>query len=706
MDGLTNIVRYTWLIPVMPLAAFGLILLTGRKGPGRGAYIAIAAIAASFVLSMFVVAWTISSSPQPMEEQYMAGERPLAHYEFNYQREFEPQETHGPSGIGQIGARPVQNLPLQFAPFERSIPWATVGNLPIRMGFAVDPLTAVMLVVVTVVALLVQIYSVGYMHGDIRYPRFFAYLSLFTAAMLSLVIADNLLLFFVSWELVGLTSYLLIGFWFERPSAMRAAKKAFIVTRLGDVGLFLGVLLLFWYTKSLNLQEIFHQIPSLMGMSLHLGSLTIPLLPLAGLLLFAGAVGKSAQFPLHVWLPDAMEGPTPVSALIHAATMVAAGVYLVGRMYPVFAYTDHSVSLTVVAVIGAITALMAATIATVINDIKRVLAYSTISQLGFMMLALGVGGYTAGLFHLLTHAFFKANLFLGSGSVIHGTGTQDIQQMGGLSKHMPRTYWTFLISSAALMGVPFTAGFFSKDEILLEAFHVNKVLFSMGLAAAFLTAFYMTRLISLTFWGEQRDPQIHAHESPKVMTTPLIFLAALSIVAGYVAWPTRNVFHKFLHFGEGSAVSFSWAVAGMATLAAALGISLGLALFWKRVDPAIFRRKLGWAYNLLANKYYFDEIYWAILVVPMFWTMRRLAQFDEKVVDGLVNGIAYLTVVLSIIQGWIDRWVVDGLVNFTGGFVKLWGRFFRFAQTGLLQDYALIVFVGLLMIIGVYLYKW
>ena len=712
MHGLSSIVEYTWLIPVMPLAAFGVILLTGRKGPGHGAYIAIGAIAASFVLSMLVVAWTVSNFAMSRTEQpnLMAG---LAHTHYEIPDRLEVPEENDPLQLvqpgvhGRIDAAPEQPYHLEPEPFARSIPWVTVGGMPIRMGFVVDPLTAMMLVVVTVVALLVQIYSIGYMHGDSRYPRFFAYLSLFTAAMLSLVIADNLLLFFVSWELVGLTSYLLIGFWFERPSAMRAAKKAFIVTRVGDVGLFLGVLLLFWYTKTLNMREIFAQVPDLMGVSLHLGQLAIPLLPLAGLLLFAGAVGKSAQFPLHVWLPDAMEGPTPVSALIHAATMVAAGVYLVGRTYPVFAYADHSLSLTVVAVIGAITALMAATIATVVNDIKRVLAYSTISQLGYMMLALGVGGYTAGLLHLMTHAFFKANLFLGSGSVIHGTGTQDIQQMGGVSKHMPRTYWTFLISSAALVGVPFTAGFFSKDEILLEAFHVNKVLFAMGLMAAFLTAFYMTRLISLTFWGEQRDPQIHAHESPKVMTSPLIVLAVLSIVAGYVAWPTKNVFHEFLHFGEGEAHGFSWAVAGMATLAAALGIGLGLALFWKRViDPSIFRRKMGWAYNLLLNKYYFDEIYWAILVKPMFWTMRLLARFDEKVVDGLVNGVAYLTLALSVIQAWIDKWIVDGLVNFIGGFVKLWGRFFRFAQTGLLQDYALILFVGLLMIIGVYLYKW
>jgi len=659
-DFLKTALELTWLIPVLPLAAFGLILLTGRKGPGQGAYIAIGAIASAFVLSMLVVAWTVS-------QVFGGGE---------------------------------------FEPFTRSALWVVIGDLPIRMGFVVDQLTAVMLVVVTVVAMLVQIYSIGYMHGDPRYPRFFAYLSLFSAAMLALVIADNLLLFFVSWELVGLTSYLLIGFWFERPAAMRAAKKAFIVTRLGDVGLLLGVLLLYWFTRTLDMRTIFDSIPTLLGVTLNLGPFEIPVLPLAGLLLFAGAVGKSAQFPLHVWLPDAMEGPTPVSALIHAATMVAAGVYLVGRTYPIFAFEPHSVSLTVVAIIGAVTALMAATIATVINDIKRVLAYSTISQLGYMMLGLGVGGYTAGLFHLMTHAFFKANLFLCSGSVIHGSGTQDIQQMGGLRKQMPHTHWTFLVSAAALAGLPFTAGFFSKDEILLEAYHVNTALFVMGTAAAFLTAFYMTRLVSLTFWGEPRNREVHAHESPRVMTIPLILFAALSIVAGYVAWPTNNLFHHFLHFGEAEARPFSWTVAILATSAAALGLLLGLALFWKRIiSPSVFREKLPWAYNLLANKYYLDEIYWATLVVPLFWVVRQCSRFDQRIVDGFVNGVGYFTVGLSMVQAWIDKWIVDGLVNLIAGLTKLSGRVLRFAQTGMVQDYVLIIFIGLLMIAGVYLYR-
>jgi NADH-quinone oxidoreductase subunit L len=571
----------------------------------------------------------------------------------------------------------------------------------------VDQLTAIMLVVVTGVAMLVQIYSIGYMHGDPRYPRFFAYLSFFSAAMLSLVIADNLLLFFVSWELVGLASYLLIGFWFEKPSAMRAAKKAFIVTRVGDVGLFLGVLLLFSKTGHLNFREIFDSVPTLMGVNLQIGQLLVPVLPLAGLLLFAGAIGKSAQFPLHVWLPDAMEGPTPVSALIHAATMVAAGVYLVGRTYPIFNYDPHSLSitLTVVGIVGAITAFMAATIATVQNDIKRVLAYSTISQLGYMMLGLGVGGYTAGLLHLMTHAFFKANLFLGSGSVIHGTGTQDMQEMGGLAKKMPRTYWTFLIGTAALAGLPLTAGFFSKDEILLEAFHANTVLFWMGLAAAFLTAFYMTRLMALTFWGEPRNHEVHAHESPRVMTTPLVVLAVLSIVSGYVAWPTNNIFHHLVHFGEG-ALPFSWTVAIMATSSAALGIGLGWAVFMKRaIAPSAFRLRVPWAYNLLANKYYLDEIYWAVLVVPLFWLTRTLAIFDQKIVDGLVNGVAYLTVGLAIVQGWIDKWIVDGLVNLVGGVTKLSGRVLRYGQTGIVQNYMLVLFAGVLVVVCRYVYS-
>lgn len=658
-DFMKNVMEFTWLIPALPLLAFGLTLLTGKKGPGKGAYIAIGAIGASFLLSLMVAGYTITQA-------FGAGE---------------------------------------FEPFARSAQWATVGELHIRMGFFVDQLTAMMLIVVTLVATLVQIYSIGYMHGDVRYPRYFAYLSLFSSAMLSLVVADNLLLFFISWEMVGLASYLLIGFWFERPSAMRAAKKAFIVTRLGDVGLFLGVLLLYWYTRELNIRSILDSVPALMGQTLDIGRCSIPVLPLAGLLLFAGAVGKSAQFPLHVWLPDAMEGPTPVSALIHAATMVAAGVYLVGRTYGIFAYEPHSITLTVVAVIGGITALFAATIATVQNDIKRVLAYSTISQLGYMMLALGVGGYTAGLFHLMTHAFFKANLFLGSGSVIHGTGTQDMREMGGLAKKMPKTYWTFILGTAALVGIPLTAGFFSKDEILLDAFHASKPLFAVGLAAAFLTAFYMTRLVALTFWGEPRKHEVHAHESPKSMTTPLIILAVLSIGAGYVALPGMNLFHHFIHFGESEA-EFSPMIATIASLAGFGGIFLGWFIFVKRAIPAsIFREKMPWVYNVLANKYYMDEFYWAVLVKPLFYITNKLSTFDRVIVDGFVNGVGYITLGFAQISAFFDKWVVDGLVNLIGIATRFSGRLLGYAQTGLAQNYLLVVFAGVVVISVMFLYR-
>ncbi|MHB0999806.1 MAG: NADH-quinone oxidoreductase subunit L [Armatimonadota bacterium] len=658
-DIFKTILEYTWLIPVLPLLAFVIILFTGRKGLGQGAYIAIAGIAASFVLSLLIAGWTI--------HQAFSGH--------------------------------------EFEPFARSAQWVVLGDLPIRMGFLVDQLTAMMLIVVTLVALLVQIYSIGYMHGDPRYPRFYAYLSLFSAAMLSLVIADNMLLFFVSWELVGLASYLLIGFWFERQSAMRAAKKAFIVTRLGDTGLFLGILLLFWYTGELNIQSILGSVQSLMGQTLDIGSLSIPILPLAGLLLFAGAVGKSAQFPLHVWLPDAMEGPTPVSALIHAATMVAAGVYLVGRTYGIFAFEPHSITLTVVAVIGAITALFAATIATVQNDIKRVLAYSTISQLGYMMLGLGVGGYTAGLFHLMTHAFFKANLFLGSGSVIHGTGTQDMREMGGLAKKMPKTYWTFVLGTAALAGIPLTAGFFSKDEILLEAFHTSIPLFVVGLAAAFLTSFYMTRLMALTFWGEPRSHEVHAHESPRTMTTPLIVLGVLSILAGYVAFPGKNLFHHFIHFGEGEA-AFSIPIALTATLTGFAGIFLGWLIFVKKSIPSsIFRQKMPWAYDIIANKYYMDEFYWAVLVRPLLWVTQQLSRFDRKIVDGFVNGVGYATLALSYVYAFFDKWVIDGAVNMVGIVTRFSGRLLRYTQTGVIQNYLLGVFAGVLVIAILYLYR-
>ncbi|MDO8684956.1 MAG: NADH-quinone oxidoreductase subunit L [Armatimonadota bacterium] len=651
-----------WLIPAIPFVAFAAIVFFGRRFPCKGAGLAIMAMSASLLISLVIAFGAIA---------------------------------HGG----------------HFEPIIKSAAWIPYGDTAINVGFTVDALTIVMLIVVTVVALMVQIYSVGYMHGDPRFGRFYAYLSLFSAAMLGLVLANNLLILYICWELVGVSSYLLIGFWFERPTAMRAAKKAFLVTRVGDVGLFLGILAIYLKIGTLDLQTVLsHESVSVMAKTMvQIGPWALPLAALASLGIFWGAVGKSAQFPLHVWLPDAMEGPTPVSALIHAATMVAAGVYLVARTYPLFAYSEHSFSLNVVAYTGAITALMAATIGFTQYDIKRVLAYSTISQLGFMMMGLGVGGYVAGMFHLMTHAFFKANLFLGSGSVIHGTGTQDIREMGGLRKHMPWTFWTFIIATAALAGIFPLAGFWSKDEILLTAFHANKIIFYAGVLGAFMTAFYMSRLCILTFFGEPRDSHIHAHESPKVMTVPLIVLAFLSIIAGWVGLPGKNLFAEFLHTDllHLEHHAFSMTIAAIGTLAALTGILLAYIVYMTPASKAV--AALGEVsifkliHSLVYNKYWLDEIYGVIIIRPLFALTRYMYAFDRWVVDGAVNAVGWLTLLISRIQGWVDKWIVDGAVNLIGILTKGGGLALRRLQTGVAQQYALIMIIGLLALTWFYL---
>ncbi|MBG7617620.1 MAG: NADH-quinone oxidoreductase subunit L, partial [Chloroflexi bacterium] len=409
--------------------------------------------------------------------------------------------------------------------------------LNINVGIILDPLTVIMLVVITSVSLMVQIYSQGYMQGDPGYQRYYAYMSLFTTSMLGLVLVDNLLLMFVFWEMVGLCSYLLIGFWFQKPSAANAAKKAFIVTRVGDFGFLAAIVLLLKETGTLDVAQ-------LNGMA-EFGLIGATVLTLAGLGIFLGAVGKSAQFPLHVWLPDAMEGPTPVSALIHAATMVAAGVFLVARTYPIFAASETA--MTTVGIIGAVTCIFAASIGLVMNDIKRVLAYSTISQLGYMMLGLATGGVAVGMFHLLNHAFFKSLLFLGSGNVNHATGTFDMRKMGGLKKIMPWTYRTFLIASISMAGIWPLSGFWSKDEILATAWHEQPLLFWLALITVFMTAFYIFRVIFMTFHGEYRG-EGHPHESPRVMIAPLIFLAMLAVFSGLVN--VNGGFGSFMGHGE------------------------------------------------------------------------------------------------------------------------------------------------------------
>lgn len=529
------------------------------------------------------------------------------------------------------------------------IQWVLIGDLSIHIGLIVDSLSAVMVVVVSLVSLLIQVYSQGYMHGDPGYHRYFAFMSLFTACMLGLVMADNLVFLFLFWEGVGLGSYLLIGFWFHRPAAANAAKKAFIVTRFGDFGFLAAVLFLFYHTGTFDIE-------ALHGLAVA-GSLAGATLTWAALGIFAGAVGKSAQFPLHVWLPDAMEGPTPVSALIHAATMVAAGVFLVARLFPLF---EHShVALVTVAIIGGFTAIFAASMGLVMTDIKRVLAYSTISQLGYMMLGLGMGGIAVGIFHLFNHAFFKALLFLGAGSVNHATGTFDMREMGGLRRAMPWTYATFVVASMSLAGIWPLSGFWSKDEVLATTFEGNPVLFYLALITVFMTAFYMFRAVFLTFHGEYKGAAVEhgakhgggkLHESPAVMLVPMVILAVLSIISGWLN--VNGAFGRFLgHAVNDGGHSFAQNLFGILTHplpmislgVAVLGILLAYVMYDRRwISAEAVGRVFKPVYTLLYRKYWFDELYERIIVVRFLvdGVFAALAFFDARFVDGAVNGVA------------------------------------------------------------------
>jgi NADH-quinone oxidoreductase subunit L len=555
-----------------------------------------------------------------------------------------------------------------------TISWVVIGGLTIHLGLLVDQLTTVMLVVVTMVSLMVQIYSQGYMRGDPGYHRYFAFMSLFTASMLGLVLADNLLLVYVFWELVGLCSYLLIGFWFHRPSAANAAKKAFIVTRLGDFGFLAAILLLYFNTGTFDILQL-HSLAIA-------GTLGGTVLTWAAIGIFAGAAGKSAQFPLHVWLPDAMEGPTPVSALIHAATMVAAGVFLVARTYPLF---EHSVqALTTVAVIGGFTAIFAASMGLVMTDIKRVLAYSTISQLGYMMLGLGVGGIAVGIFHLFTHAFFKSLLFLGAGSVNHATGTFDMRRMGGLRRVMPWTFATFVIASLSLAGIWPLAGFWSKDEILLRSLDSNTVLYALAMITVFMTAFYMFRAVFLTFGGEYRGGGEEAHgkphESAAVMVVPMVILSVLAVVAGL--WNVAGHFGAF--FGEGETHGFAEGFFGILTHAqpwislvlAGLGILLAYAMYSaKWLSAERVRAMFKPLYSLFLHKYWLDELYEQIIV--------KLA-----LIKGLFAGFQA-----------VDVYGVDGAVNGLADGAMATGRAIRKAHSGQLQLYGLFIGIGIIVIL-------
>jgi NADH-quinone oxidoreductase subunit L len=568
-----------------------------------------------------------------------------------------------------------------------AIPWLRVSESTTwNVSIHVDGLTAVMLVVVTLVSFLVHLFSSAYMAGDPKYWKFFAWLQMFSVSMLMLVLAGNLFHLFVGWELVGLCSYKLIGFWSEKQDPCNAARKAFITTRIGDLGMVAALMILYKAVGSLEFADVFAAATS--------GSLSQQAMTWSSLGLFAAAMGKSAQFPLHVWLPDAMEGPTPVSALIHAATMVAAGVYLVGRTYPLFTPD----ALLVVAVVGTVTAALAGLIAVAQNDIKKVLAYSTVSQLGFMFLGLGSGAWHAGLFHLTTHAFFKALMFLGSGSVIMACHhEQDMRKMGGLLRKMPITGWTFLIGVLAIAGLPFvTSGFFSKDAVLAGAWHRYPVLSWIGLAAAFLTAFYMLRLYAMTFLGKPKDEHVyeHAHESPWPMTVPLIVLGVLSVVAGYGAWHS-TLLDPVRILGPGVVVGsldhheHSNTVMLLASAAGVGGLLFGFVVFakraafaWKIRDAAL--RPLETAF---ANKFWFDEFYREFVLRPAYHVARFCAFSDAEGVDGAVNGVGKVTKGTSVVSGAIDHGVVDGAVRGTGAVVLAGGGGLSRMQSGRLRTY-------------------
>jgi len=700
--------QHIWLIPLFPLLTAAAMLLFGRKLANSAvSVLCVGSVAASFVQAAGAVWQLLALAPEHRVVQMILFDWVPAG----------PMHTSG----GQL---------VQF-----TADW----------GMLLDPLSSVMILVVTGVGLLIHLYSVGYMGHEGGYYRFFGYLNLFMFAMLTLVLANNLLLLFVGWEGVGLCSYLLIGFYFLKKSASDAGKKAFIVNRIGDAGFLLGIFLIAstlgtirFTSEGLGDAGAYSGILQSLGAALNSGALGYgaPVLTAIALLLFVGACGKSAQIPLYVWLPDAMEGPTPVSALIHAATMVTAGVYMVARMSAI--YQLSPLAMQVVAITGAATAIFAATMGLAQNDIKKVLAYSTISQLGYMFLALGVGAFSAGIFHLMTHAFFKALLFLGSGSVIHAlSGEQDMRKMGGLWNRIPVTAKTFVVGAVAIAGIPPLAGFFSKDEILGKAFENSRALWLVGFVTAGLTAFYMFRLVNMTFFGASRvehSVEHHIHESPKTMTVPLMVLAALSIVGGWIGWPAAlggsNRFEKFLDPVMAPAWTYALpghpritvnpAVEGMShtlgaslleygpmvlsVLVALLGIFIAYLFYLKEPDaPEKIAASAPWLYRLVYNKYYVDEIYDAMFVNRAKDLGTFLGGFDEKIINGLgVDGTGWLTRFGSSVSILWDKWVIDGLVNLSAAVVRVFARIASFVQTGVVSNYALLIVLGMLALLGVY----
>jgi NADH-quinone oxidoreductase subunit L len=662
------IVRYLWLIPALPILAAGIGALLKQSQRKVAAAIAICSMSVSFVLAVVAFA----------------------------------------------------HLLLEPARLFLNFPWVQFGNEWVKLGWVLDPLAAVMLVMVTFVGLLIFIYSVAYMHHDENFTRFFCFLSLFAGAMLGVLIANSLLLLFMCWEIVGLTSYLLIGFWYERPAAAAAAKKAFITTRIGDLGLLLGMVWLYGQTGTLLFYDGGAGCMEHTALSL-LATQTIGFGMVAStgiaLLIFCGAVGKSGQLPLHVWLPDAMEGPTPVSALIHAATMVAAGVYLVARVYPLMNASPGG-ALEVVAWVGALTAIFAALVAVAQDDIKRILAYSTVSQLGYMMMGIGVGGVAVGVFHLIAHAFFKALLFLGAGSVIHGLmGEQDIREMGGIRKWMPVTFATYAVGTLALCGFPlFFSGFWSKDAILHAAYgwNVSRVPFYLGATGALLTAFYMTRQVCYVFFGTRRtdpapepippsetaasDPLEAAHESPATMTTPLVLLAIFAILLGFIgtpAWPWLQDFlemrHASLDFAQLGEDGFIPLMVASSLLVFA-GLGLGWWIYGRRpirraanadalevLQPALF--------HALHQGFFIDQLYELTILRLVWWIAVAANWLDRWVWSGIPLAVSALTKSLGWVDFSVDRWVVNKGFDEGCNGVADGGRLLARLQDGRIQNY-------------------
>ncbi len=609
----------SWGILLAPIAACAIILLGGLHRPRLASTVAIAALGAGFLASLILFARLLGHAGEPALEQ--------------------------------------------------ALPWIALDGLRIELGVLINPLTVLMLLVVTGVGSAIFVYAIGYMADDPSYPRFFAMLSLFAFSMLGIVLANNLVMLFMFWELVGVSSYLLIGFWYEKPSAAEAGKKAFLVNRVADFGFILGILLL-WTISGATGQErtfAFTELEARIHELAQGGGFASLGVGLAGALIFCGVLGKSAQFPLHVWLPDAMEGPTPVSALIHAATMVAAGGYLLARCF--FLYAELPSVLTVIAYVGGFTALFAATIAVVQDDIKRILAYSTLSQLGYMVMAIGLGGYGAGMYHLTTHAFFKALLFLGAGCMIHALHTNSIWEMGGLRRSMPITSATFLVATLALCGIWPLSGFWSKDEILTLAFHRNLFLWAVGSLTAVLTAFYMGRCCFVAIFGRPRGHH-HAHEAPRVMTGPLVFLAVLTVVGGFLGIPAFVHHHAQVH------VEFDPMVAAISTLCAVAGLAAAWRLYGvPSTLPAVLQLRWRRLYDLVTHKYYVDELY--------RWLVRNVQ-------DRLAAFSAFLQRAISM------RFCANGIAVPP----RASGYALRFVQTGRVQTYALALFAGLILIIA------